>query len=190
MFKFTQAPFEDDLNVDNWPRWATDHCDVDKVKAQGNEIVNKIIDNAPLEGNHDLVVVDVRTQLLLIGQATLTLGWHGDMTEDPTAIQHIYMIGEHRTEFLEDGIVKVPHNHYASYTTSDIHRAVEVFKDEFRLFVRVQECNDFYRPHLKADLMSYYPEVFTLPGGDPFYIDEAQYLSYFDKYSHLNTGKH
>ena len=85
MVEFTQAPFEDDWNVDNWPRWSADHCDVDKVKAQGNQLVNAIIDNAPLKGNHDLVVVDVRTQLLLIGQATLTLGWHTDSTDDETA---------------------------------------------------------------------------------------------------------
>ena len=153
MLKFTQAPFSDVVDVNAWPKWSADHCDPSKVISKGNQFVNTIIENAPLQTNQP-VWVDVRTQLLMEGCYTLGLGWHTD--GEPGSLHHLYIVGSNRTKFQD---AEFPVNHYATYDYTVSHTAIEVEQEEFRLFVRIQEATNIVRQ--APELLPYYPRVFT-----------------------------
>ena len=188
---FTPAPFQDEMDVELWPRWSADHCDVTKVVDMNNVTVNTIIEHAPLAGGKEHILIDARTQHLELGFHTIGAGWHidapGSGDVDQHAIHHVYIIGENRTEFkMDDGSTMViPKNHYVTYEANVQHQGVEVHTEEFRLFVRIQEVNS-WPPRRKEPLMSYFPTIFTTEG--LLDICEEEYYNRFLENSHLNLG--
>ncbi len=185
---FTPAPFEDNMNVDLWPRWHAKYCDIFKVIKMDNPVVNQIIKHAPYASNRRKILIDVRTQYLNTGFYTTGPGWHVDSPDDPDALHHVYILGENRTEFkLDDITVKtIPKGHYATYGPTDKHRGIPVHTEEFRLFIRIQEVNNetLERP---TGLKSYYPALYPIDK-DVMYMEEAEYYHRFTAFRHLNTS--
>lgn len=183
--KFTKAPFEDETNVNRWPTWTAKYCDIFKVIDLKNQFVNQIIRHAPIVGDRKQVLIDVRTQFLEPGFYTTTPGWHLDTPNDPRSLHHLYIVGQHRTEFMSSGEIKtIPVGHYCTYDGNALHRGVEVEVAEFRLFVRIQEVDEFESEGKFKTLSHFYPTKF--PVDEPVYfIDEKEYYQSFADNQHL-----
>lgn len=185
---FTKAPFEDDWNVDHWPRWMSRYFDIYQAIKMGNPVVNTIFKHAPWIDGPSTVLVDVRLQYLEPGYYSSRPAWHVDLPDDPGAAIHIYTIGEARTEFRMDDDTTVfhPPGHYATYTPTDWHRAVEAPVEEFRLFVRMIQTNRVEKKNRKG-LFTYYPYRYPV-GGKEFAEDEDVVYNRYDEKKHLNRG--
>lgn len=191
---FTPAPwFPNENNVDLWPKWTTKYYNINKVFEMENELVNAIIQSAPLSRTRKLILVDIRNQYLKVGfntsGETSPGRWHVDTPSDPDALHHVYVIGENRTEFKIGSTVKtLPKNYYASYGFDAIHRGVEVHTEEFRLFVRIEEVNN---ANLERDrstgFKDYFPVAYPV-GNYPVDVCKEEYYNRFLEKSYLNPG--
>lgn len=188
MIKFTKAPFEDEMNVNLWPRWHAKYCDIFKIIPLKNPVINQIIKHAPIVGDRKKVLIDVRTQFLEVGFHSTTPGWHRDTIEDPRALHHLYVLGEHRTEFEIDGVIKpIPKGYYATYDRHAYHRGLVVRKPEFRLFVRIEELDFFLSEGKYTPLQNYYAAKYPIGENTQFIHDDEYYQTFIDQYE-LNTG--
>ncbi len=177
---FTPASFEDETDTALWPKWTTKYYSVDKVIKLGNNIVNTIINNAPITGKRKLLLVDVRHQYLTPGFCTSgevsKERWHYDTLSDNDALHHIYIIGKNRTEFkIDDEIVSLPPNHYATYGNDVLHRGIEVHTEEFRLLLRIEEVNEErWERDDSTGIRDFFPNIFPI-GEYPVSVTEDKY---------------
>ena len=131
---FTPIPQFDIIKEWELPSFSTKLAREHAVRAQGNELVNYILDCFP---SGERRVVDVKVQHLELHHTTCQAGWHKDVEFDSEAEHHLFVLGINRTEFLiDDEVVRMPEGHFASYGSSAKHRGPEVIESETRLLIR------------------------------------------------------
>jgi len=111
-----------------------------------SDMVRQILRNAPIEGNHTRVLVDVKVHDLKKGQHTCLPGWHLDGSNTPEGfekrpeVHHLFVASAFAlTEFL-DTPIDIPID--PSWTFADRSRKIGALLDEMDLpAFTIPNCN-------------------------------------------------
>lgn len=117
------------------------YASFDKVLDSAGEKLRNLLLSCPISGrDNESISVDIKVQDLIPGKYTCIPGWHSDTLKDPDPIHHLFVIGENRTEFLEeDGSISViPNATWKSYGHQK-HRGPKVKVPETRILIRITE---------------------------------------------------
>jgi hypothetical protein len=145
----------------------------DYVCHNTNDFVRSILDQAPIQGKHKHVLVDVKVQHLTPEKHSCIPGWHLDGPENPLHnslpdVHHLFVIGGGSTEFIDEPVTlyvekehkqkeivaKIPdtvkvreieQECFNTFTRFDFHRGILAKKSLTRLLIRVSET-DVIRP--------------------------------------------